>query len=350
MAEPVRFAIIGLGYGGTRVPLFQDTPGAELAAVVDANEDRARTFGERYGVEWFTDHRLMLERADIDVVGIYTPSGLHRDIALDVVRAGKHVLVTKPIEVTLERSDEIIAACDDAGVELFCEFYSRYHAGSYQLHEAIRTGALGRPILGEFSFKCFRPEAYYLSDGAWRGTWELNGGGVIMNQALHAIDKLVWCMGEVETVQAITGTYAHDIPVEDTAAALLKMRSGATCVLVGTSTFRTTSGMDDMYGGGYTARSEVNGDAGSLTVVDDEILMQKLEQGSLPEYGGCPRNVFDDIARALREPGYSSVTLARGDQARAVVEIALAIYESAKTGLPVRLGAPAVAGGGRGAR
>jgi predicted dehydrogenase len=317
--------------------MLAETPAARLAAVVDADSDRARDYGERYAVPWFTDLSSVLTRDDVDVVGIYTPSGRHLDLAVAAARAGKHVLLTKPMEVNLARSDAIASACSAAGVDLYGEFYLRYYPDNWRMRNAVHTGALGRLILGEFAFKCFRPDAYYRSDGAWRQTWDLNGGGVVMNQAIHAIDKLTWCMGDVEKVHAVTGTYAHDIPVEDTAVAILTMRSGALAVLTATSTFRTTSGMDDIYGGGFTTRAEVNGDQGSLTLVDDVLTMEKLERGGLGEFAGKPHNVFDDIAGALTDPAYESLTLARGDEARRPVEIAMAIYDSARTGAPVSM-------------
>jgi UDP-N-acetyl-2-amino-2-deoxyglucuronate dehydrogenase len=329
---------VGLGYGATRCPLVSQTPGTRLAAVVDAGPERARAVGERFDVPWFTELADVLARDDVDVVALYTPSGTHLPQALRSAEAGKHLLLTKPMEVDLRRSDEIIAACADAGVELFGEFYLRYETAYRQLKHAIDAGALGRLILGEFGFKCYRPDEYYRSDGGWRQTWELNGGGVVMNQTLHAIDLLAWCLGEVETVQALTRTYAHDIPVEDTAAALVTTRSAAMATLVGTSTFRTTSGADDMYGGGYTTRAEVNGDLGSVTALDGRIAMEKLAGGRLPAAPAGAANVFDDVARALRDPRYTSATLARPPAMRAVVEIATAMYESARTGGPVPIG------------
>jgi UDP-N-acetyl-2-amino-2-deoxyglucuronate dehydrogenase len=335
MSDQIGYALVGLGYGGTRCGMLQETPNSRLAAVVDRNEERARNFAERYSVPWFTNVEQALVRDDVDVVGIYTPSGLHLETALQVAEAGKHLLLTKPMEVTLERCDEIIRACESAGVELFGEFYLRYHPDNWRLKRAIDEGHLGRPILGEFGFKCFRPDAYYTSDGAWRQSWELNGGGVVMNQALHAIDMLTWCLGEVATVQAVTGTHSHQIPVEDTAAAVFRMQSGATAVMVGTTTFRTTSGMDDVYGGGFTTRAEVNGDRGSLTLVDDLIQMEKLEDGMIGEYDGRPSNVFDDISSVLLTGGTGSPALARARESRRVVEIAQAIYRSAELRLPV---------------
>jgi UDP-N-acetyl-2-amino-2-deoxyglucuronate dehydrogenase len=335
--EPVGFAIVGLGYGATRCDLFTESPNARLAAVVDASPERARSIGERYGVPWYTRHSDVLQSPDVDVVAIYTPSGMHLDQARDVADAGKHVMLTKPVEVDLDRSDQVIRACADAGVQLFGEFYLRYESAYWRLKNAAASGELGSLILGEFAFKCFRPDDYYRSDGGWRQTWEMNGGGVVMNQTLHAIDLLTWCLGPIETVTAVIRTSGHDIPVEDTAVAVLTARSGAVATLVGTSTFRTTSGMDDMYGGGYTSRAEVNGRDGSVTVVDGQVVMDQIVGGPLGDHPGKPVNVFEDIAGALGDVGYQSLTLARPADMRAVVEIAMAVYESARTGQPVQL-------------
>lgn len=338
MPEPVGFAIVGLGYGSTRCAVLQDTEFARLAAVVDASSERARAVGERYGVPWFTSHTDVLGREDVDVVSIYTPSGMHLEQARDVAQRGKHVMLTKPIEVDLKRSDAVIEVCADAGVRLFGEFYLRYERAYWRLKNAIASGALGPLILGEFGFKCYRPDDYYRADGGWRQTLEMNGGGVVMNQVLHAIDLLHWCLGPIESVAAITRSASHDIPVEDTAVSMMAAQSGAVATLVGTSTFRTTSGRDDMYGGGYTTRAEVNGRDGSVSVSDQLVLMHDLASGPLDEYPGRPANAFEDIARALTEPGYESLTLATPEQMRAVVEIATGIYESARSGAPVRLG------------
>jgi UDP-N-acetyl-2-amino-2-deoxyglucuronate dehydrogenase len=337
MTTPTNYAIVGLGYGSTRCEMLRDTPGSRLAAVVDVNAERARSIGEAYDVPWFTSQDGLLERDDVDVVAVYTPSGLHLPLALDIVRAGKHVLLTKPMEVNVERADEIIEAAEASGVQLFSEFYLRYFADNLRTKRAIDAGLLGDMILGEFGFKCYRPLAYFDSDGAWRRTVELNGGGIVMNQAIHAIDQLTWLMGEPETVHAHVGTFDLDLPVENTAVATFTMRSGAIATLATTSTFRTTSGVDDMYGGGFTTRAEVNGSRGSVSLIDNELAMEKLAEGFLPDLGEAPRNVFDDITRALNDPDYSSPAISRGRQGRLVIEVAKAIYESGRTGQVVPL-------------
>jgi UDP-N-acetyl-2-amino-2-deoxyglucuronate dehydrogenase len=339
--DSIGIGIVGLGYGATRCELLPGTPGAHLAYVCDRDEDRARRIGTSLGVPWTTDHRRLLESREVDVVGVYTPSGLHLDTVLDVAAAGKHVLVTKPAEVTLERIDQMLAACSAAGVELFVEYFSRYHPDVYRLRRAIENGQLGELILGEFKWKGYRPDRYYNADGGWRRARELNGGGVLMNQTMHAIDELLWCMGEVESVFALTDTYSHAIDVEDTAVALLRLRSGATATLVGTSTFMTSRAPDFDYGGGSTTGVEINGKRGSVSIVNEELADCRLEEGDLADASDMPPNVFADIAGALTRPDYRSLTLARGTEARRAVEVAMAIYESAATQRPVTLRATA---------
>lgn len=337
MADTTRFGIVGLGaFGTTSVDGVLAAPGAELVAVADRDAARAEEAGAKYGVAWSADHRELVERDDVDVVGVFTPSNQHRDVVVDAARAGKHVLVTKPIEVTLERADDMIKACGDAGVELFSEFYLRYMPENYRIHQAIEAGALGSLVLGDFSYKCYRPRSYYDADGGWRGRLEPSGGGILINQSIHAVDKLRWYLGEVESVHALTGTYLHDIEVEDTAAALLRMRSGAIGMLVGTATFHNTNPVHPDYGGGSTSRSEVNGDRGSIIAIDNRITMWKVD-GDVPEpaESEIPVNVFADVAAALQDPGYVSATLVRGEDARANLAVVLAIYESARLGRPV---------------
>jgi UDP-N-acetyl-2-amino-2-deoxyglucuronate dehydrogenase len=343
MSNPVRFAIIGAGsYGSSRLEVAAQAstaqPGSvQLVAVADSDPQRAQAAGERFGIDWETDYGKLLERDDIDVVGVFTPSGLHRDVGVAVASAGKHLLMTKPIEVTLERADAIISACEANGVRIFSEFYLRYMKDNFRIHEAISAGALGQLILGDFSYKCYRPQWYYENDGGWRGTYALNGGGIIMNQTIHAIDKLRWYLGEVASVQALMGTYTHKIEVEDTASALMEMRNGAQAVLIGTATFHNDRPVHPDYGGGSTSRSEVNGDKGSAIAIDNKVTMWVTESGETFEDAESPANVFVDIALSLQDPARQSPTLVTGRDARASLEVALAIYESARTRRPVEV-------------
>jgi len=334
----VGFGIVGLGIGTSRCEMMQEVPEARLVAVADLIEEKARSVAARFGVDWYTDYRKLLAREDVDVVGVYTPSGLHLDVALDVARAGKHVLTTKPMEVTLERVDRIIDACAEAGVKLATEFAERYHPVNYAIYRAIHDGKFGKMVLGEYSFKCYRNQEYYESNGGWRGTWKIDGGGAIMNQTIHSVDQMLWQMGPVESVTARWGTYTHRIETEDTAVALVTFKSGALGVLVGTTTFHNDRPFKN-YGGGVVKRIEVNGESGSATSLDGRVAMWKVagDVEAPAEVEPPAVNVFQDYARWVRDDTYSSPTLVKGPESRQAVELILAIYESARTGKTVSL-------------
>lgn len=334
----VGFGIIGLGFGLSRCEMIRQVPEAKLVAVASLHADKARAAGARFGVDGYADYRELISRADIDVVGIYTPSGMHLEIALDAARAGKHILTTKPMEITRERADQLVAACEDAGVKLSTEFANRYAPSNYALYTAVRHGKFGKLVLGEFSFKCYRDQAYYESNGGWRGTWKYDGGGAIMNQSIHAVDQMLWLMGDAATVTANWGTYTHRIETEDTATALITFKNGALGVLVGTTTFHNDRPFKQ-YGGGVTQRVEINGAFGSVTLVDNKnILWKFVHDPDLPSEIQPPSiNIFQDYARWVLDDDYHSPTLPGARESVKTLEMVLAIYDSARTGKPVTL-------------
>jgi len=334
----VGFGIIGIGFGASRAAMVNALPGATLVAVSSRDEEKARGAGERLGSEWYTDYRRMLERDDIDVIGIYTPSAQHRDIAIEAAQAGKHLIITKPIEITLERVDDMIAACDAAGVKMATEYYVRYEPANHALRNAIQSGAIGKPILGEFSEKLYRPQWYYEMDGGWRARWATGGGGTVINQGIHTLDQMVWMFGEVESVTARAGAFASDIESEDTAVVLVSFRNGAVGSFIATTTFHNPR-PGGRYGGGMVRRIEVNGTGGSARIDDEALSMLYLEGGKTPPEAVAPaaKNIIDDMARWVRDDDYESPTLVRPAAARASMELVLAIYESARTGQTVRL-------------
>ncbi|HVC35217.1 MAG TPA: Gfo/Idh/MocA family oxidoreductase, partial [Chloroflexota bacterium] len=233
----IGFGIIGLGFGESRCAMVQQVPEARLVAVASRTEERARATGVKFEVDWYTDYHRMLERDDLDVVAIYTPSGAHTEIVQAAARAGKHVLTTKPLEISLARADAIVDACRTAGVKLATELAARYTPANYALYRAVHDGQFGRMILGEFAEKLYRPACYFALDEGWRSTWELGGGGTVMNQTIHSIDLMRWIMGDVATITARMGTFAAPTESEDTAVATVTFRSGALGVLTGTTTF-----------------------------------------------------------------------------------------------------------------
>lgn len=334
----VGFGIIGLGFGLSRLPLIQQVPEARLVAVCSRTEENARKTAEQYACDYTTDYRALLGRDDIDVIGLYTASGQHLDICLDAARAGKHLLVTKPLEVTLERIDQIIRAGTQAHIKIGTEFVVRYNPANYAVYQAVQDGAFGKLVLGEFAEKLYRPQWYFQMGDGWRGTWAGGGGGVVVNQAVHTVDQMLWLMGDVESVYARWGTFGSEQETEDTATAVITFKSGALGVLVGTTTFHNDRPAG-RYGGGTTRRIEINGLNGAAGITDDKVTMAKFpDREDVPTSVAPPvLNAFQDMARWVRDDSYSSPTLVKEVESRKVMEVVLAVYESARTGTVVSL-------------
>ncbi len=233
----VGFAVVGLGMGKSRARLIQETKGAELAVVIDTNQALAASAGSQLGVDWAPNLEEALGRSDVDVVMVMTPSGLHADLGCIAAAAGKHVITTKPMDVSTSQCDRLIAAADSAGVKLAVDYQSRYVDTNYRVARALELGYFGMPLLGEVRFKWFRSQEYFDSGDGWRGTWAMDGGGSLANQGSHLIDLLLWFMGEPERLYAETSILAHDIETEDLGMAIINFRSGAKGAVVGTTTF-----------------------------------------------------------------------------------------------------------------
>ena len=208
----VGFAVVGLGMGANRAREVVATPHARLVAVCDLIPERVERIVAEHGCEGTRDYSELLARDDIDVVYVMVESGNHAKVAIEVARAGKHVLSTKPIETLPEKADAMIRACDEAGVLCAVDFELRYSPTVNKVKAAVDQGLFGDVILAEERLKWFRGDAYY--DG-WHGTWALDGGGSIINQTVHQVDLLCWLMGAPETVRARYGIYNHSIETED---------------------------------------------------------------------------------------------------------------------------------------
>ncbi len=198
------FGIIGCGMiSSFHARAIADVRGAKLVGGYDALPAAADKLASGFGCKAYYRLKDMLADPAINVVTIGTPSGAHLEPAVAAARAGKHVIVEKPLEITLRRCDKIIDECEKAGVALSTIFPSRFHAASRELKRAVDQGRFGRLTLGDAIVKWYRTQAYYDS-GAWRGTWRLDGGGALMNQAIHSVDLLAWLMGPVAEVRAQT--------------------------------------------------------------------------------------------------------------------------------------------------
>lgn len=352
-----RFAIVGAGVIGKqhgRV-MSQLDDRLELVAVVDVELDRAEALAAERGGQPFASLKEALESTDIDVVSVCTPTGLHGVVAIEALEAGKHVVIEKPAEVTTEKTDEIIAAQEKAGTLVTVISQHRFDPATEVTLGAIRDGRLGRVTSGIAAIDWWRSQRYYDS-GDWRGTWELDGGGAMMNQGVHTVDLLIAALGKPVEVFAYTGTLAHDrVETEDVAAAVVKFESGAIGMV-----HATTSAYP-----GLSARLQVHGDHGSVVIDNDKLSYIHLAPEDAPEGAGDPpdtKNQVDAYASttqaslaAANDPGQLSdahrlqylnvlgalegteqlrVDLATNRQAIAVITGA---YESARTGKPVSL-------------
>ncbi len=345
---PYGFGIIGCGMiSNFHAKAIADVRGARLVACYDAVEAASRRLANATGCRAYTKLDAMLADPDVSIVTIATPSGAHLEPALAAARAGKHVIVEKPLEITLRRCDRIIEACEKNGVKLATIFPSRFHDSSIEMKRAVDRQRFGRLTLGDAYVKWYRSQEYYDS-GAWRGTWELDGGGALMNQAIHSVDLLLWLMGPVDEVQSHTATLAHQrIAVEDVAVASLKFANGALGTIEATTAAYP----------GYLKRIEIHGSAGSAALEEEDIVrwdfakkdrrdtvVRRKMQASVSTGGGAsdPAAIghhghallFRDFVRAVQEDRQPAID---GHEGRRSVETILAIYKSAETGRAVRL-------------
>ncbi|MGH2343881.1 MAG: Gfo/Idh/MocA family protein, partial [Chloroflexota bacterium] len=260
-AEPLRFAIICCGViGSTHADAIAAVPGVRLIAVADSVAAKAQALGVRCKVAVFDDPQRMLDQEKPDVVCVCTPSGMHGAHACVAMRAGAHVVVEKPMEITLRAIDEMLRVQAETGRKMAVISQHRFDEASVRVHALAREGAFGRLVLGNAHIPWWRSQEYYDS-GAWRGTWALDGGGVLMNQSIHSIDLLSWLIGPVHSLHAYTDTLAHRMETEDTAVAVLRFANGAL------GTIAATTGAYP----GVTTRIELFGDTGSAIIADDRL-------------------------------------------------------------------------------
>jgi predicted dehydrogenase len=342
--DPIRFAIIGAGnIGKILAEAIAHVPQARVSVVCNRTEATGRPLAGRHNADWVADYQAAVGRDDVDVVAVCTPSGTHMEIAIAAAEAGKHLLVEKPLEITLSRVDRIIEAVDKAGVILACVFPRRFAVGVETTKAALEAGRLGTMTLADVYVKWHRDQAYY--DADWRGTWALDGGGALMNQSIHQIDMLQWLAGPVESVFARAATLAHDMETEDTACAVLTFENGALGVIQG-----ATSAWP-----GDQAKTEIRGSGGSIVLEDGRIALWKLA-GAEPGEEARMLNLEAAQGSGASDPtaiGYEMhrrqvVDLVEaiagkrppkilGQEARKSVEIIRAMYHSAQTGRPVSL-------------
>lgn len=344
---PIGFGQVGLGmvaaYHAEAIRALEARHNVRLAGVAARDPERARAFAERHGVPFHTgDLAALLARPDIQVVCVLTPSGAHLEPALQAIAAGKHVVIEKPLEITLERVDTLLAAAREAGLMVSAIFQARFSPGARALRAAVDAGRFGRLVLCSAYVKWHRGAAYYTG---WKGTLGLDGGGAVMNQAIHALDLLQWLAGMPTEVFAWTTRRVHEgIEAEDTACAAFRFAHGGLGVLEATTAAYP----------GWGRRLELCGESGSAAIEDDRIVRWDFRDPEAGDAGllaaaagagasgaGAPDQIsslghqlqLEEVVEALRGRAPLSVS---GQDARQAVALVGAIYQSARSHGPVR--------------
>lgn len=347
-AKTYGFGIIGTGVvSHIHAAAIRDIPNARLEGVFNINAEKADAFAALHACTARPTLDALLSDPAIDIVCICTPSGAHLDVALSCIRAGKHCLIEKPLEVTTERCDAIIEAAEKAGVKVGVIFNSRFHDAAMRIKRSVDEGRFGDMVFGDAYVKWNRSEAYYRSS-AWRGTWALDGGGALMNQGIHSVDLLQWYMGPVKSVMAYAANCQHrNIQAEDTVSAVLAYANGALGNIAASTAVYP----------GALKQIEISGTEGSAILQesrltqwsfrdkreDDDPVLQALS-GQPATHGGVSdpadisnsghRRQMEDMIRAIGTGGRPLVDAVEG---RKSVAIVCAIYESARTGRMVEL-------------
>lgn len=339
--EKLGFGVIGCGrIAPKHTESIKALAEAELLAVCDIVPARAADFAQKYNAEPYRDYRELLQRKDIDVVTIATPSGIHAEIAMAAARAGKHVMVEKPMAMTLHQADLLIKTCRECGVKLGVIHQNRFNKSIKLLRAALEAGRFGKLTHGQAAVRWNRNQDYY-AQAPWRGT-KLQDGGVLMNQSIHNIDLLQWMLGPVESVYGYTTTALHDIEMEDVAGAVLKFRNGAIGLIEAASTIYPKNIEETLNIFGETGSAIIGGIAVNRVEVwefpesDEEKQKILAEQESDPPtiYGFGHREIIEDMIQAIKSDRPPAVP---GEEGRKALEIILAIYRCQETGMPVKL-------------
>lgn len=331
---------IGLIGGGniseTHARAARAIPDVRIAAVYGTNAEKISRLCRESGGTPYSDFEKFLAHRPMELVAIGSPSGLHAAQGIAAARRGLHVLSEKPLDISVERADALIAEASKAGVKLGVFFQDRSKPDILCVKNAMDSGALGRPILADARVKWYRPPEYY-AKSRWRGTLALDGGGALINQAVHTLDLMLWIFGEVTSVQAMSRTSLHAMEAEDTLTALLEFASGALGVLQATTSVFP----------GYPRRLELTGSEGTIIIEQDRLLSADLRNPSAQLLLGSqadsnasssspvvsdPRGhqaVLEDFLRSIRT---NTEPRCNGQEGRRSLALAEAIYAACKTG------------------
>ena len=352
MAAELGFGVVGLGMGTNHCRSVTRVEGAKLVAVCDLDEERLGPTAEEYGCKAYTSYEEMLQDDEVQVVNICVESGKHAELGIQAADAGKHMIVEKPADITPERVDQLIGAVKDAGVKVGCIFQARLEPLNRRIKDAVDSGKLGKLIGVHGHLPWYRADSYYQgAHGSWKGTWDLDGGGSLMNQGVHTVDLIQWLAGGVESVMGMFGVFGHDIEAEDQTVALFKFKNGAigtvyttTCCYPGLPQLVTIYGengsiMKDaskLISWKIQGENEAAEEAEMLGFYGDQEDKQKnISADPLAVSSDGHTLIIEDLVGAINEEREPMIGL---ESARHAVEIITAVFESGRTGREVKVG------------
>ncbi len=342
MKQKIKIGIVGCGtIADIHAQAIRQSENAELHSVFSRNSKNTKKCGEKYNVKWFTNWESFISDSELDAVSICTPSGNHLDYGEKAAEAGKHVIVEKPIEVTLTRATSLIEKCKTAGVKLAVIYQSRFTREMEELKNQLTNKKIGRVFMADATIKWFRNQEYY-DGGVWRGTFKLDGGGVLINQAIHTIDLLQWFLGDVDTVYGKIGTFTHtNIEGEDNAVAVLRFKNGALATIQASTSVVPAQ----------PRKINLHGEKGTVEIIDNDVKffvegesqmeipeIEKQSSGADSPLAGFSiephKKQFEAIVEAInlnQEPPVS------GSDSLKSLAIVLAVYKSAKTNTEIKM-------------
>jgi len=343
MIKKLKIGIIGIGtIADIHAQAIRASVNMELHSAYSRNQEKASHFAEKYNIQCFTDWNKFIEDPELDAVSICTPNGAHLDFGEKAAEAQKHVIVEKPIEVTLERAQKLISVCKKNDVQLAIIYQSRFMDNMQELKELLENNGLGKLFMADAYIKWYRTQEYYDS-GAWRGTLELDGGGVLINQAIHTVDLLQWLMGDVASIFGQTGTFTHNLEGEDNAVATLRYKNGAIGVIQASTSVQPSQ----------SRRIEIHGEKGTVLIDGDEVKISLIEEVSIKENStkdkaaragsSSPldgfsfephKRQFEAIAKAIQNNEIPPVS---GEESLKSLAIVLGVYESARANTVIQL-------------
>ena len=325
MGKELGFGIIGLGRGRHGVKAAMNTEGAKLVSVCDLQENKAKKIAEENGCEWTVEYGDLLDRKDIDVIGVYTSSGTHCDIGIEALNAGKHVYVTKPMDVHTDPCTKAIETADKAGLVLAVDFGRRYNDVFRKMARDIRNGAIGRILVADLRVKWFRTQDYY--EGGYLPGWRKSirtEGGSASNQGVHGIDLFMWLIGKIKDVYGVKRTLNHDMETEDATAAIMNLEDGGIATIVTTTCANPPSG-DNI---------EINGTEGTISWGKEAQPYESKEEYASESTGEIGNNIIEDMLLAINKGIPPNVD---GREGRKSVELIEGIYRSSETGKVITL-------------